>query len=408
MNRRVVVTGMGCVSPIGNDWSTISRNLLEQKTGISYIKEWDTMEGLLTRLGGPADFASPYPRKKTRSMGRLALMGVYATEMALRDAGLFDDPMIQDGRMGVAYGSSAGTPDAIAEFGRLLQNNVSTGINATSYIRMMQHSATVNIGVFFGLKGRIYTTTSACTSASQGIGYACEAIRTGKQSLMVAGGGEELSSIQAAVFDTSFATSTLNDHPDRAPRPFDRDRDGLVIGEGSGTLILEELSHAQARGARIYAEVCGFGTNSDGEHVTKPQYQTMSRAMELALMQAGIPGNEIGYVSAHGTATALGDVAESKATHKAVGSHPAISSLKSYTGHTLGACGAIEAEVTIRMMNEGWGHVTANLENPDPECVDLDYILAAEGKRLIDTEYYMSNNFAFGGVNTSLVFRKWN
>lgn len=404
MNRRVVVTGMSCISPIGNDWQSISANLKSQTTGITYMPDWEGIDGLLTKLAAPAEFTCPYPRKKTRPMGKVAQMGVYATEVALKDAGLLDDPDIKDGRMGVAYGSSSGSPDAIGDFGKMLLNNVSSGINATSYIRMMQHTATVNIGVFFGLKGRIYTTCSACTSSSQGIGYAYEAIKYGHQTMMVAGGGEELSPIQAAVFDTLFATSTKNQTPDKTPRPFDQDRDGLVIGEGAGTLILEELSHAQARGATIYAEICGYGTNSDGTHVTQPQFATMGRAMELALEDAGIPGSEIGYVSAHGTATDRGDIAESKATLSAVGRVP-VSSMKSFTGHTLGACGAIEAETTIRMMNEGWGHVTANLDNPDPECADLDYIMGEE--RAIDAEYYMSNNFAFGGINTSLVFRKW-
>ena len=268
---------------------------------------------------------------------------------------------------------------------------------------MMSHTAAVNIAVFFGLKGRIIPTSSACTSGSQGIGYAYEAIKYGHQELMVAGGAEELCATEVAVFDTLYATSTRNEAPSTSPRPFDANRDGLVIGEGACSLILEELEHARARGARILAEVIGFGTNSDGSHITQPEIPTMRRAMELALSCAGIPATEIGYVSAHGTATNRGDVAESHATAQVFGHQVPISALKSYTGHTLGACGALEAMVAIEMMNLGWFHGTANLEQVDAECADLDYLMG-EGRN-ISTGSVISNNFAFGGINTSLIFR---
>lgn len=406
--KRVVVTGMAGLSPIGSDWDTVAANLRAQKTGIQQMPEWDKYDGLNTRLGAPvSDFEKPahYSRKAVRSMGRIAIMATRASELALADAGLLDDPGIQDGRMGVSYGSSAGSPSAIAEFGNMLLNHATDGLTATSYIRMMGHTAPVNIGVFFGLKGRIITTSSACTSGSQGIGYAYEAIKYGHQSLMIAGGAEELCATEAAVFDTLYATSTRNDTPHLSPRPFDVDRDGLVIGEGAGTLILEELEHARARGATIYAELVGFGTNSDGAHVTQPTRETMRGAMERALESAGLDASVIGYVSAHGTATDRGDIAESHATQEVFGSSIPISAFKSYTGHTLGACGALEAWVSIEMMNNGWFHPTANLETVDSECADLDYI--AGEVRQIDCEYVMSNNFAFGGINTSLIFKRW-
>ena len=405
--RRVVITGMASISPIGQDWETIASNLKQLQTGIRYIEEWDKYEGLNTRLGGPADcFEKPahYSRKATRSMGRMSIMATRATELALEQAGLLDDETIKDGRMGVSVGSSSGTPDAIGEFGQMLFNHSVNGLNATSYVRMMPHTAPVNIGVHFGLKGRVITTSSACTSGSQGIGYAYEAIKHGHQQMMVAGGCEELSATQAAVFDTLFATSTNNDHPERAPRPFDKDRDGLVIGEGAGIVILEELESARARGATILAEIVGFGTNSDGAHITQPNATTMQIAMEMSLRDAGLTADDIGYVSAHGTATDRGDVAESQATFKVVGKKP-ISSFKSFTGHTLGACGALEAIVSVHMMNEGWFHATANLETPDSDCADLDYIMGEARK--IETDHVMSNNFAFGGINTSLILKRW-
>lgn len=408
MTKRVVVTGMAGITAMGDNWDEFCGRLKEGNNAICYMEEWDCYDGLLTRLGSPIrDFKLPahYTRKKIRSMGRIAQLATRASEMALEDAGLLDDPLLGSGMMGVAYGSSAGSPKAIGEFGNMLINKQVDGLNATSYIKMMSHTSPVNVGIFFGLKGRVITTSSACTSGSQGIGYAYEAIRYGQQTAMVAGGAEELCATEAAVFDTMFATSTLNDDPARSPRPFDVDRDGLVIGEGAGTLVLEELDHALARGAKIYAEIIGFGTNSDGAHVTKPVTDTMAVAMELALNQAGVPGDAIGYVNAHGTATEHGDIAESHATQRMYGGRVPFSSLKSYLGHTLGACGAIEAWATINMMNHDWYAPTINLERLDERCAEVDYITGAG--RCLNNEYVVSNNFAFGGINTSLVFKRW-
>jgi 3-oxoacyl-[acyl-carrier-protein] synthase II len=337
-------------------------------------------------------------------MGRVALMATRASEMALEHAGLLGDPLVKSGNMGVSFGSSAGTPSAIGDFGRMMEERTTKGINATTYIKMMGHTAPVNIGVFFGLTGRVITTSSACTSGSQGIGYAYEAIKSGKQLAMVAGGAEELCATEAAVFDTLFATSLRNDAPGTTPRPFDGNRDGLVIGEGAGCLILEEREHALARGASIHAELVGFGTNSDGCHVTQPNAVTMKTAMQLALADAGLDADSIGYVNAHGTGTEQGDIAESHATAEVFGNRVPISSLKSYMGHTLGACGALEAWISIEMMREGWFAPTINCEQVDPRCAELDFIVD-EGRR-IDCEYVMSNNFAFGGINTSLIFKR--
>lgn len=405
--KRVVVTGMSAITPLGQNWEEVQDKLKANQSGIVRMDSWNRYDDLRTRLAGPVkNFETPshYTRKKVRSMGRVALMSTRTTELALQDAGLLDDPEIKDGSMGIAYGSSSGTPKAIGDFGNMLLHDSMKGINANTYIRMMSHTTAVNIGVFFGLKGRVITTSSACTSGSQGIGYAYEAIKFGQQKMMVAGGAEELDATQAAVFDTLFATSTRNDEPGKSPRPFDKDRDGLVIGEGAGTLILEELEHAKSRGAKIYAEIVGFHCNSDGTHITQPNAETMQIAMEGALRDAELNSAQISYVSAHGTATDRGDIAESKATHAVFGVGIPISSMKSYMGHTLGACGAIEAWMTINMMHENWYAPTINLESVDPNCAELDYI-QAEGRRF-DAEYAMSNNFAFGGINTSLIFRR--
>ena len=407
MSCRVVVTGMGGISPLGNDWATVRDRLGSYRNAVTRMPDWREYEGLNTQLGSlaaPFALSERYNRKAIRSMGRVAVMGTRATELALADAGLLDDPLVTSGQMGISFGSSAGTLSAILDFGRMLDEKTTRGINATTYIKMMAHTAPVNIGVFFGVTGRIITTSSACTSGSHGIGYAYEAIRAGKQTAMIAGGAEEMSPISAAVFDTLFATSVLNDTPELTPRPFDSARDGLVIGEGAGCLILEEREHALARGATLYAELVGFGTNSDGSHVTQPNPTTMQVAMQLALDDAGLAPSAIGYVNAHGTSTQHGDIAETQATAQLFGPRMPISSLKSYMGHTLGACGALEAWMTIEMLREGWFAPTLNLEQVDPNCGQLDYI-KGQGRQ-IDCEYAMSNNFAFGGINTSLIFMK--
>jgi len=236
------------------------------------------------------------------------------------------------------------------------------------------------------------------------VGEAYEAIRYGLQDVMIAGGAEEFSPTQVAVFDTLFATSRRNDEPETTPRAFDIRRDGLVIGDGAATLVLEDRDHALARGAAILAEVVGFGTNTDGRHVTQPNAETMAVALRLALADAGLPPSAIGYVNAHGTATELGDIAEGTATAAVFGAaHPPCSTIKGYTGHTLGACGAIEAVLTIEMLRHGWFAPNLNLEEADPRCGANDFIVG-EG-RAFEAEYALSDNFAFGGVNTSLVLR---
>jgi len=410
MSRRVVVTGRGAISPLGTDWITVEAKLKAGHNAVQRMAEWAGYEGLNTQIGAPAvAFELPperYHRKSMRSMGRVALMATRASEMALADAGLLGDDWLKSGEIGISYGSSSGTPKAIGDFGRMMLEKNTEGINATTYIKMMSHSAAVNIGVFFGLTGRIVPTSSACTSGSQGIGYAYEMIRHGQQVAMLAGGAEELDATQAAVFDTLFATSVKhNDTPELSPRPFDANRDGLVLGEGACTLVLEELEHARARGATIHAEVVGFGTNSDGSHVTQPNAPTMAQAIRLALKSAGLDPAAIPYVNAHGTATDHGDVAESQATHQVFGPKVAISSLKSYMGHTLGACGALEAWMSIEMMRSGWFASTLNLTQVDPRCAELDYVTG--NGRALQTELVMSNNFAFGGINTSLIFKRF-
>ncbi|MBU6488566.1 MAG: beta-ketoacyl-ACP synthase [Burkholderiales bacterium] len=407
--KRVVVTGMGGVTPFGSAWSEIEAALRSGRNAVRVMPEWDYFSSLHTRLACPLPnaFAAPpdYPRKKTRSMGPVSMYAVRASELALLDAGLAGDASIADGRMGVAYGSSSGSVQPIRAFGTMLDSGSMRDVTSNSYVQMMPHTTAVNVSLFWDLKGRIIPTSCACASGSQAIGYAYEAISTGKQTLMLAGGAEELSGPAVAVFDTLYATSTRNDTPELTPRPFDAARDGLVVGEGAATLVLEEYEHARARGAAIHAELVGFGCNSDGAHMTQPTAATMAQAMRLALADAQLRPEAIAYVNAHGTATDRGDVAESAATVEVFGGAMPISSLKSYIGHTLGACGAIEAWWTIEMMKRNWFAPTLNLTTIDPACAPLDYISGEA--RTIEAQWAMSNNFAFGGINTSLIFQRW-
>jgi 3-oxoacyl-[acyl-carrier-protein] synthase II len=399
MTRRVVVTGMAGLCPLGSRWDEVKVKLLAKTSGITVQPDWGTIRGLRTRLGATVpgfERPSHYPRKKIRTMGKVALLATRATELALAQAGLMKNPALHEHTTGVAYGSTSGSPPALQYFvEQLIVNKTLEGITGVHFTQYMSHTCAANIGQFFEIKGRIMPTSSACTAGSQAIGFAYEAIKYGRQDLMIAGGAEELHVASAVVFDVVYATSKQNEHPDKTPRPFDVDRDGLVAGEGAATLILESLDHAQRRGAPILAEIVGFATNCDGAHMVNPSAEGMQQAMDLALRDANLRPDAIDYVNAHATATEVGDIAESHAT---------AACFKSYMGHTFGACGAIEAWLCIRMMSEGWLAPTINLDHVDPRCAELDYLTDI---RSCQPLYIMSNNFAFGGINTSLIFKRW-
>ena len=405
--KRVVVTGMALASPLGSGVNSAYSRLMQLKNCIEYEPDFEVYQNLNAKICSKVhDFIVPqhFNRKVTRTMGRVALMSTVVTEQALEDAGLSGNEIISSENTGVSYGSSSGSLESIIDFYTMEVEKKVKGINSGSYIKMMPQTTSVNISLYFKTKGRLIPSSTACTSGSMSIGYAYETIKNGYETVMIAGGAEELHPTQIAVFDTLYATSLNNSHPELTPRPFDRDRDGLVIGEGAATLILEEYEHARKRNAKIYAEVIGFGTTTDGTHITNPNYNTMANALNRALKDAQINPEKIGYVNAHGTATHNGDIAESIATYDVFKREVPISSIKSYTGHTLGACGAIEAVLSIKMMNSGWFCPTINLENVDEDCAKLDYIM--KDGREIDTDIVMSNNFAFGGINTSLIFKK--
>lgn len=405
--RRVVITGMGIVSSLGHSVAAAYARLKTPRNCVARSEDLAGYKGLQTCLWAPCGWTRPahFTRKVVRTMSPVSEMALDATEQALAQAGLADDPVLKGGRCGVAYGSCSGGVAANADFLSVLMNREVKNVTSGTYIKMMPQTCAVNLSVHFGTTGRLLPTGTACTSGSLAVGEAYEAIRYGAQDVMIAGGAEEFSVTQVAVFDTLFATSRRNDAPETTPRAFDRDRDGLVIGDGAATLVLEELEHARARGATILAEVVGFGTNTDGRHVTQPNAETMAIALRLALADAGLAPADVGYVNAHGTATDLGDIAEGTATAAVFGdAKPLVSTIKSYTGHTLGACGAIEAVLTVEMLRHGWFAPNLNLANPDPRCGEHDFVTGAGRSR--ETAFAMSDNFAFGGVNTSLVFAR--
>jgi 3-oxoacyl-[acyl-carrier-protein] synthase II len=407
VEHRVAIVGQGMVTAFGESWDDNKKRILECKNAVVTMQDWDKYDGLITHLAAPCpDFKLPehYTRKKIRSMSRVSMMATRASEYALIDSGLLDDPFLKSGDVGVAYGSSFGSTMAVKDFASMLTDNTTGDLNANSYVKMMPQTTAVNISLFFGITGRIIPTSTACTSGSMAIGYAYEAIKNGYQTAMVAGGAEELSVCDAAVFDTMFATSSKNDTPKLTPAPFDKDRDGLVIGEGAGTLVLEEYEHAKARGAKIYGEIIGFATNSDATHITSPNQETIEICVRKAVENAGLKPEDIGYISAHGTGTDKGDVAESNATFNIFGDKTPISTLKSYFGHTLGACGAVETMFAMNMMNEGWFNPNLNLKEVDPRCGNLNYIVNEPLKH--QCELLVANNFAFGGINTSLVLKR--
>lgn len=402
---RVVITGIGLCSPIGNHLDAVSTALQAQVHGIRVMPEWDLVGQLATRLAAPVTGVErkDFPRKKIRTMGRVALLSAWASDRAIADAGLGED-YLGSGKVGLAYGSTHGSTSELEEFAKKVFGTTSlAGLESSSYLTFMSHTCAANLAMYYGIQGRIITTCSACVSSSQAIGYGFEAVRSGKQETMICGGAEELHFTHAGVFDIMYATSTkFNDHPELSPRPFDTQRDGLVVGEGAATVVLESYERAKARNATIYLEILGFGTNCDGQHITRPSWEGMAGAMQLALDDAQLGKESIDYINAHGTATELGDIAESQATMAILGGQIPVSSTKSYTAHTLGACGGIESIFCLAMLRDNFVPPTRNLIEVDERCAPLDYVKGAA--RDLRTTRIMNNNFAFGGINTSLIF----
>jgi 3-oxoacyl-[acyl-carrier-protein] synthase II len=408
--RRVVITGLGIVSPVGSTLNTAWDNITAGRSGISPIDVFDA-SGMPVRISGAVrdfnadDYISP---KEQRKMDTFVHYGMAAGIQAIRDAGV---EVTEDNaeRIGVAIGSGiGGLPYIEKSYGAFLKGGarkISPFFVPSAIINMVAG----NLSIMFGLKGPNISIVSACATGTHNIGDAARMIKYGEVDMMVAGGAEMATTpLGIGGFAAARALSTRNDDPTRASRPWDKDRDGFVLGDGAGVVVLEDYEHAKARGARIYCELSGFGWNSDAFHMTMPSEggEGAAACMLQALKDAGINPDEVDYVNAHGTSTPAGDKAETMALKRALGDHAyktAVSSTKSMTGHLLGAAGGIEAVFSALTLHHGVLPPTINLDNPDPEC-DLDYV--PNTARETQARVAVSNSFGFGGTNGSLVFTK--
>jgi 3-oxoacyl-[acyl-carrier-protein] synthase II len=404
--NRVVVTGVGLRSPLGHTLAALRDGLLGGKSGVRRMSGWEGLDGLRTRVGAPCDGidVNEIPRKFARTMGRVGVLAALSVRDAVADAGLPAD-VVASAECGVAYGSTVGSTASQEDFLRPILNDRSIrGLLASSYLQFMSHTCAANIALMFGCKGPIIASCTACTSGSQGIGIAYEQVRFGRVPICLGGGAEELHILHAGIFDIMRATSAgYSDTPDRTPRPFDRKRDGLVVGEGAACLVMEEYEHARKRGANIYAEIIGFGQGCNGTHPTNSDPEGICIAMNAALRDAELSPSDIQHINAHATGTDVGDAAEAEAVHRIFGAKVPVSALKGYLSHTLGASGAIESVATVLMMRDGFMAVSKNLDEIDPAMPPLDHVLGSA--RQVAIRIAMNNNFAFGGINTSLVFR---
>jgi len=408
--RRVVVTGLGVVSPIGNDVDSFWRNLVAGESGVGEITRFDTTDYRVRIAAEVKDFvAEDYiDKRKARRLDLFSRYAVAAAKMANEDAGF--DPSSEAERTGAVMASGVGGLQTLhVETDKLLHQGPDR-TNPLLVPMMIPNMGAAHVSLELGTKGPLSTTCTACAAASDAIGYAARLIRDGAADVMFAGGSEApISPVGVSGFAAARALSTDNDNPKGASKPFDVKRDGFVIGEGAGVLLLEERDHAESRGAHIYAELAGSGMSSDAFHMTLPDEsgESQARAILMALEEAGLDPSEVDYVNAHGTSTGPGDIAETRAIKQALGDHAyevAISSNKSMIGHCLGAAGAIEAVATVLTIVNHYMPPTINLHDPDPEC-DLDYVPLQA--RLGEVDVAASNSFGFGGHNVALVFRRY-
>jgi len=410
-NNRVVVTGIGILSPLGLDASTIWDGFIAGKSGIDYITQFDA-ESFRTKFAGevkgfePTDYMS---RKDARRMDRFAQLAVAASQQALEQAKLEITPDNQND-IGVIMGTGVGGLDTLSRQIQVMLEKGPDRVSPFLVPMMAPNMGSAQVSIVVGARGSNFCTTSACSSASDAIGAAYELVKHGDAQVMIAGGSEALvTPIVIAAFNAERALSTRNSEPQLASRPFDAERDGFVVGEGAGVLILESLSFARERGADIIAEMVGYGSTGDAYHITRPPLDGGGavRAMEIALHKAGLAPGEIDYINAHGTSTPLNDRVETQAIKTVFGDdayHIPISSTKSMIGHLLGGAGGVEAAVCALVIKHGIIPPTINLIHPDPEC-DLDYVPNVARRAKVTAA--LSNSLGFGGHNSMLVFRQY-
>jgi len=404
--KRVVITGIGVVSPFGNGLPALMKGIEEGRSAVRRMEGWDQYIGLHSLVGATVDIQDEkrIPRQKRRSMGRMSIFAAQAADEALADAriSLSGEDLW---RVGCVIGSTMGSAKSINDaFETMLPNKDLSRLNSTMFFQCMSHTAAVNVAQYLGLNGTIMAPAAACASALHAIGTGYDLIRLGRQDVLLCGGAEELHPTVTGSFDILFATSTkYNDTPQATPRPFDKDRDGLVCGEGSGLVVLEDYERAIKRNAKIYAEITGYSTTANGLHVSQSNRESMVVCMRQALLDARVKSGEIDYINAHATATIQGDQEEAEAIGEVFGPTVPVSSLKGYIGHTLGASGAIELAASLSMMEQGVIYPTLNLDTVSPECEGIHHVMQPLKKQI---RTVLKNGFAFGGINPALVYRK--
>ncbi|HAH31189.1 MAG TPA: beta-ketoacyl synthase [Elusimicrobia bacterium] len=401
--NRVVVTGIGILSPLGNDKAAVAEGLRNGRSGIRRMAEWQKIKGLQSFVGGEVTGFDPQriPRPARRTMGKLAIMATIASDDAVRDAGLAPE-YLRSGRAGLSIGSTTGSPQSMSEsFSDLALKGGIEGQMGTSFMKVMGHSAAANAAVHLGITGCVYSPTAACASSAQAIGLGYDLIRHGQQEVMICGGAEELHATTAGTFDIVHAASrAYNESPDKTPRPFDAARDGLAVSEGAAIMVLEDRERALSRNACIYAEILGFATCCDGAHIAMPSGEGMLRCMRSSLISAGLEPGDIDYINAHATGTQIGDATESQGIKEIFGGLVPVSSSKGHVGHTIGACGSMEAIFSILMMREGFLAPTLNLEHISEDCSGINHL---QQTVTVQAGKILSNSFAFGGINASLI-----
>jgi 3-oxoacyl-[acyl-carrier-protein] synthase II len=408
MKRRVVITACSAITPIGYDKTEIIDSLIQGRSGVSPLRD----DGLLTKhihshvfgsIDYPIEFG--FKRQHTKTMGPVAYYACQVAKDVLESSGLSQE-FITSGRLGVAFGSTHGSPTVQRDIYKTFFNDLDSkfsSIGAVDYLRSMVHTTAVNITKMFGITGRIIASSTACTTSSQSIGYGYEMIKYGMQDAMICGGADEYDTTTVAVFDNLLACSVkYNDTPNCTPRPFDAGRDGLVVGEGGGAVLLEEYESAKKRGATIIGEIIGFSCNNNGGDLILPNLDGITATLRIALEDAGISPEDVDFISAHATATKMGDVIEAQAIDAVYGNGPLVTGLKSYMGHTMGTCGVIELILTLYMMEKGFIAPTLNLDNVDERCSMLRHTLELTE---VKTTIAAIQNFAFGGVNTCLLVK---
>jgi 3-oxoacyl-[acyl-carrier-protein] synthase II len=409
MERRVVITACSSITPIGRTKEEILHSLTHGISGVKTLRE----DGLLSsyihsKVFGTVDYPISYDfkRQHRKTMGPVAYYACQVAKEVLENAGL-DQDFVTSGRLGVAFGSTHGSPtvqrDIYRTFFGASRTEFST-IGAVDYLKSMVHTTAVNITKMFGITGRVISSCTACTTSSQSIGFGYEAIKYGMQDAMLCGGADEYDTTTVAVFDNLLACSTaFNDSPHMTPRPFDTKRDGLVVGEGAGAVMLEEYGYARKRGAPILAEVIGFACNNNGGDLILPNLNGIRDTIRIGLKDAKINADEMDFISAHATGTKMGDVIEAQAIYDVYGNLPGVVGLKSYMGHTMGSCGAIETIIAIYLMEEGFIAPTLNLDEIDERCAMINHVAKLREHPI---RVATIQNFAFGGVNTSLIIKK--